>query len=79
MTKPDSNSDSSHGVEGGGGAGEWPPAMIFDAAYGCAALHAWGVPAFIEFVRKRVGDSYYDDDDDDEEGLVKGVSGIVIV
>jgi hypothetical protein len=25
---------------------EWPPPLIFDVAYGCAALKTWGLPAF---------------------------------
>ena len=42
-------------------SGEWPPAMIFDVAYGCAALNMWGVPAFLEFTRRRIKDNYYDE------------------
>jgi len=42
-------------------SGEWPPAMIFDVLYGCAALNTWGVPAFMEFARGRIKDNYYDE------------------
>jgi len=37
--------------------------MIFNVAYGCAVLNmsTWGVPAFMEFARRRIKDNYYDD------------------
>ena len=28
---------------------EWPPPLLFDVAYGSAALKTWGVPLFVNF------------------------------
>ena len=30
---------------------EWPPDLLFDVAYGCAAPRWWGEPTFIAFVQ----------------------------
>ena len=38
---------------------EWPPALLFDAAYRCAALKSWGVPAFINCAKIETNDIYY--------------------
>src|SRR6266478_4344805 len=45
---------------------KWPPPLIFDVAYGCAALKAWGMISFIQFARERTRNIYYDFDDEDE-------------
>ena len=42
---------------------EWPPALIFDVAYGCAALRTWGEPTFIEDARTHTKHLYYDNGD----------------
>jgi len=48
---------------------DWPPNLIFDAAYGCAALKTWGLPRFINFARRRIkGDYYNNEEGDDDEG-----------
>jgi hypothetical protein len=49
---------------------DWPPPLIFDVAYGCAALKTWGVSSFINFARAHTRDIYYNDadHDDDENG-----------
>jgi hypothetical protein len=38
---------------------EWPPDLIFDVAYGCAALAKWGTRPFIQFAQKNTHDIYY--------------------
>ena len=47
---------------------EWPPSLIFDAAYGCAALKAWGVPAFINYARAQTRNIYYYHEDYNNNG-----------
>ena len=49
---------------------EWPPPLIFDVAYGCAALKTWGVAAFIVLARNHTRDIYYDNgsNSDDQGG-----------
>ena len=49
---------------------DWPPPLIFDVAYGCAALNTWGVPTFMDFARTRTRHIYYNDGDNngDENG-----------
>ena len=42
---------------------DWPPPLIFDVAYGCAALNTWGVPTFTDFARTRTRHIYYNDGD----------------
>jgi hypothetical protein len=37
----------------------WPPALIFDFFYGCAALNAWGEKPFKTFVKKLNSGNYY--------------------
>lgn len=37
---------------------DWPPPLIFDVAYGCAALRAWGEDAFVQFCRMRAKGIY---------------------
>ena len=39
----------------------WPPPLLFDVAYGCAALNTWGVPQFVNLARQRTRHIYYDD------------------
>jgi len=41
---------------------QWPPALIFDFAYGCTALGTWGMPDFLDFATERAQDVYYDRD-----------------
>ena len=43
---------------------EWPPPLIFDVAYGCAALKTWGVPEFMAFARIQTRNIYYNDNED---------------
>ena len=49
----------------------WPPPLLFDVAYGCAALNTWGVRPFVDFAREHTWSIYYDDkhgnDDRDDE------------
>jgi hypothetical protein len=49
---------------------EWPPPLLFEVAYGNAALKTWGVPLFVNLIRGRTRDIYYNegDDNDDENG-----------
>jgi hypothetical protein len=44
---------------------EWPPPLLFDVAYGSAALKTWGVPLFVNFVRGRTRGIYYPNNGDD--------------
>ena len=46
---------------------DWPPPLLFDVAYGCAALNTWGVPQFMNLARQRTRHIYYDDDDNDDD------------
>ncbi|KAF8235720.1 hypothetical protein L208DRAFT_1422326 [Tricholoma matsutake] len=47
----------------------WPPPLIFDVAYGCAALKTWGVAAFTVLARNHTEDIYYDNGcNDDNHG-----------
>jgi hypothetical protein len=39
----------STGINGFLTGAEWPPPLIFDVAYGCAALKTWRVAAFVDF------------------------------
>lgn len=57
------NSDARQRV----GHDNWPPTLLFDISYGCAALHTWGVPQFVELARQRTKHIYYEDNDDDGE------------
>jgi hypothetical protein len=49
---------------------DWPPDLIFDAAYGIAALKAWGTQTFKTFIRNATRAIYYGDEDNggDENG-----------
>jgi hypothetical protein len=38
---------------------DWPPPFLFDVAYGCAALKAWGVKDFVQFSREKTKEFYY--------------------
>ncbi len=40
---------------------EWPPDLIFDVAYGCAALAKWGTRSFIQFAQGHTYKIYYGD------------------
>jgi hypothetical protein len=42
---------------------DWPPDLIFDAAYGVAVIKAWGTPAFKEFSRNSTKAIYNEDND----------------
>jgi hypothetical protein len=39
---------------------EWPPAVIVDLFYACAALKAWAPTTFSKYVREQTRDAYYD-------------------
>ncbi|KAF8340798.1 hypothetical protein F5887DRAFT_1136407 [Amanita rubescens] len=57
---------------------DWPPPLLFDVAYGCAALNSWGVPQFVNLARQRTRHIYYDDDandDDENDGGGDGSDG----
>ena len=54
---------------------EWPPPLLFDVAYGSAALKTWGVPLFVNFARGRSRDTYYPNDGNDENGDGGGGGG----
>jgi hypothetical protein len=62
---------------------DWPPDLIFDAAYGVAVVKAWGTPAFKEFSRNSTKAIYNEDnngvenvgDDDTNGGTVTMVRG----
>jgi len=56
---------------------DWPPPLIFDVAYGYAALKTWGLPRFVESARKETRPIYYDDKDKngDENGGGGGSGG----
>ena len=45
---------------GDGAANAWPPALIFDFAYACAAINAWGPESFGPIVEELNHDDYYD-------------------
>ena len=49
---------------------DWPPPLIFDVSYGCAALKTWGVRTFMDFTRTHTRHIYYNDGDNngDENG-----------
>ena len=53
----------------------WPPPVMFDISYGCAALTTWGVPDFKDFARQLTRDTYYDFDDADTEDNDNGEGG----
>jgi hypothetical protein len=65
------NSDARQGVD----HYDWPPPLLFDVAYGCAALKTWGVSQFVKLARKHTRDIYYDDDGDDNENGDGGDDG----
>ena len=46
---------------------EWPPAIIVDLFYASAALKAWSSNSFIQYVRERSKDAYYDEAGDQSE------------
>jgi hypothetical protein len=45
-----------------------PPPFLFDVAYGCAALKAWGVKNFVQFSREKTQEFYYRDSDHEDDG-----------
>ena len=45
----------------------WPPPVMFDISYGCAALTTWGVPDFKDFARQLTRNIYYDSDDAEDD------------
>ena len=42
---------------------DWPPDVIFDAAYGIAALKTWGTKTFLEFIWNSTWDMYHNSED----------------
>ena len=54
---------------------EWPPPLLFDVAYGNAALKTWDVPLFVNLARDRTRDIYYPNDDNDYENGDGGDGG----
>lgn len=42
---------------------KWPPPLIFDVAYGCAALKTWGMPEFMTFARIQTKNIYYNNNE----------------
>jgi hypothetical protein len=50
---------------------DWPPDVIFDAAYGIAALKMWGTKTFLEFIRNSTRDMYHNDEGASLENLHK--------
>ena len=56
---------------------EWPPAIIIDLFYACAALRAWGPKPFFDSARERSRKKYYDNtgDDDNDEPVGGPVGG----
>ena len=52
-----------HNSDARSSSAEWPPPLIFDAAYGCAAFRTWGIPVFIDFARTQTRIIYYNNDD----------------
>ena len=49
---------------------DWPPPLLFDVAYGDAALYTWGLDEFVDFAREQTRPIYYDAEDEngDENG-----------
>ena len=47
---------------------QWPGTITVDLLYGAAALKAWGPAAFIDRIREKSKNSYYDYEGGDEEG-----------
>ena len=47
---------------------EWPPAIIVDLLYASAALNAWSSKSFINYVRERSKNAYYEADDQSGSG-----------
>ena len=47
---------------------QWPDAITVDLCYAGAALRAWGPAAFIDRIRAKSKNSYYDYEGGDEEG-----------
>ena len=48
---------------------DWPPDVIFDAAYGIAAIQTWGTKTFRKFIWNSTRDMYnYEDVGGDENG-----------
>ena len=48
-----------------GDTSQWPPAMIVNLFYACAALNAWAPKAFIQNARAMAKGAYYNDPNDD--------------
>jgi hypothetical protein len=51
---------------------EWPPPLIFDVAYGSAALKTWGVPEFIAFARIQTKNIYNNNENNNSDGSDDG-------
>jgi hypothetical protein len=47
---------------------EWPPPLIFDVTYGCAALKMWGEHMFVNFAEEHVRNIYYNREDNGGDG-----------
>ena len=54
---------------------DWPPPLLFDISYGCAALCTWGVPQFVQFTRQHTKHIDYDEDSDDDYEMGDGGGG----
>lgn len=53
---------------------DWPPRLLFDVAYGCAALKTWGVRGFMKFAEETTKEFYYHDVDNDNDDSDNGHS-----
>ncbi|EDR14543.1 uncharacterized protein LACBIDRAFT_321675 [Laccaria bicolor S238N-H82] len=49
-----------------------PPPFLFDIAYGCAALKAWGVKEFAQFSSEKSKEFYYHNCEDDDIHSARG-------
>ena len=52
---------------------QWLPRFVFDVAYGCAALKAWGAGEFVQFAEEQTKEFYYRDVDYDNSDEDAGV------
>ena len=47
---------------------QFPPPIIVDMIYGCAAVLQWGIPSTTNAIHSSVGSSYYDKNGSEESG-----------
>ena len=45
---------------------DWPPPLLFNISYGCAALRTWGVPQFVQFAQQHTKHIDYEEDSDND-------------